>query len=68
QYSGESDSGTGSSNNWSIQLNTNTFTGSNSQDDWVQFTYQQPVNVLGQNELCIWQIELTTTTLEVAQV
>jgi hypothetical protein len=44
-YSGESDS-TWGSNAWSIQANTNFFTGSNGQTDWVQFTEQNNLYTL----------------------
>ncbi|MCL5440204.1 MAG: hypothetical protein AAE986_07000 [Thermoplasmataceae archaeon] len=39
KFSGETDSKWGS-NAWSVQENTNTFTGSNGQTDWIQFTLQ----------------------------
>ena len=45
----------GAHSDWySIQLNTNTFTGSNGHRDWVQFTYQKYARA----DLCIWQIDL----------
>jgi len=59
QYSGEYDSGTNVQDDWSIQLNTNTFTGNNGQTDWVQFAYCQPCN--GGNYLCVWQNDLSVT-------
>ncbi len=39
EFSGESDSRCGN-NAWSVQLNTNYFTGSNNQQDWIQFVFQ----------------------------
>lgn len=45
----------GAHSDWySIQLNTNTFTGNNGHTDWVQFTYQK----YARSTLCIWQIDL----------
>lgn len=41
KFSGEVDPGFGGiSNSWSIQANTNFFTGNNGDTDWVQFVYQ----------------------------
>lgn len=42
QYSGETDSRDGN-NAWSIQLNTNFFTGSNGDTDWIQFVFQNNI-------------------------
>ncbi len=66
QFSGESDATYGS-NDWSIQANTNTFTGSNSQTDWVQaieFNYPTYLGGLWPiYETCLQQWDLTTQSL-----
>jgi len=64
QYtSPESDSCFGA-NSYGVQVNTNTFTGSNGDNDWVQFTIQEGQNSgCGYSAIqsgCIWQIDLTT--------
>jgi hypothetical protein len=47
----------GGSNQWSVQNNTNRFTGLNGQKDWVQFVFQ---NYGGSSEAaCIWQNDVT---------
>jgi hypothetical protein len=56
QYSGETDSKYGS-DTFSIQANTNYFTGNNGQLDWVQFTEQSSPSGA---EACAWEIDLTT--------
>lgn len=62
QFSGETDSMYGS-NAWSVQLNTNTFTGSNGQTDWVQFVYWHNVNNGSGSSpfsmFAIWEIDLS---------
>ncbi|GEM_PF-6479846 len=55
-YNGETDSGTQTSNTWSIQLNTNQWTLSNGNSYETQFTEQnQPNSAL--EEACVWQIK-----------
>lgn len=63
QYSGESDSGTLTSNTWGIQTNTNTWNrSSDNHKMWVQFTEQnQPPS--GYKAVCIWQFDLTAYPL-----
>ena len=50
KFSGETDPGWQSNDSWSIQANTNFFTGNNGDTDWVQFVYTNaqpgPPNVL----------------------
>lgn len=43
-------------NYWSIQTNTNFFSGSNGLTDWDQFVYQNDPGNSSQNDICIWQI------------
>ncbi len=45
------------SNAWSLQDNTNFFTGSNGHTDWVQFVFQYFGS--GTPNTCIWQIDVT---------
>ncbi|MDG6928630.1 MAG: hypothetical protein JRN29_01100, partial [Nitrososphaerota archaeon] len=62
KFSGESDSSQGG-NDWSIQLNTNFFPGSNGDTDWVQFVEQNYPTYLyffGYATFCIWQVDVTT--------
>ncbi len=59
-YGGESDSKSFSTA-WSIQTNTNFFTGNNGDTDWVQFTEQNDNNNAVNREACVWQIDVTTT-------
>lgn len=65
QFSGETDNVWGS-NAWSVQLNTNYFTGSNGQQDWVQFVYQQNLNngsgSAPYSMFAIWEIDLSTNS------
>jgi len=65
QFSGESDSKKGS-NDWSIQANTNFFTGNNGHTDLVQFVEQNWPNRYwpfgGWAGFCIWQVDVTTQT------
>lgn len=58
---------------YSIQLNTNTFTGNNGHRDWVQFAYQDYCGnhggVVGQScedrsRFCVWNIDLTVSNDE----
>jgi hypothetical protein len=56
-YSGEKDSSWGS-DSFSIQTNTNMFTGNNGQTDWVQFTEQYSPQGISQD--CVWNIDITT--------
>jgi hypothetical protein len=66
QYSGESDSNYGS-NSWSIQVDTNDFTGNNGQSDWVQAIYfNDPNNLFGFQPYwatCVQQWDVTTSSL-----
>jgi hypothetical protein len=56
-FSGEQDSSWGS-DSFSIQTNTNMFTGNNQQTDWVQFTEQYSPQGISQD--CVWNIDITT--------
>jgi hypothetical protein len=47
---------TGQANRWSVQNNTNFFTGTNTHQDWVQFVVQVSD---GQAVLCVWNIDRT---------
>jgi hypothetical protein len=61
-FSGESDNTYGS-NDWSIQVNTNTFTGSNSHTDWVQFVevnYPTYLTFFGYANVCVEQWDITS--------
>jgi hypothetical protein len=64
-YSGEHDTLWGT-NAYSVQTNTNFFTGGNGHTDWVQFTIQSNPNTInGYNPFergCIWNIDVTTQT------
>ena len=44
---------------YSVQNNTNVFTGNNGAKDWVQFVFQ---NFINSNHTCIWQINVTLAT------
>lgn len=60
KFSGETDTifGDGA---YSIQTNTNGFTGNNNHNDWVQFAYQNfPNGETPFSGLCTWVIDLTT--------
>ena len=67
QFSGESDSQYGS-NDWSIQLNSNYFTGNNGHQDAVQFIeFNYPSRcwgACGYAQVCIQQWDATTGTLD----
>ena len=61
-FSGESDNKYGS-NDWSMQANTNQFTGSNSQTDEVQFVeinYPTYLTFFGYAKACVEQVDVTT--------
>jgi hypothetical protein len=65
-FNGESDSCWGA-NAFSVQLNTNTFSGSNGQTDWDQFVLQNGPNASNNCDMhgpllrtCIWQNDVTT--------
>jgi hypothetical protein len=55
---GISDSSKGSGS-FSVQANTNGFTGNNGQLDWVQFTDQNNAGSPS-NNFCIWNVDITT--------
>lgn len=56
--SGKSESDTKyGSNAWSVQDNTNVFTGNNGNLDWVQFVFQYFGS--GTPQTCIWQVDVT---------
>ena len=56
-FSGETDSSFGSGA-FSIQANTNPFTGSNGDEDGIQFTEQSGASA-GIHVTCIWQVDIT---------
>jgi hypothetical protein len=59
KFSGETDNLYGP-NKFSIQANSNTFTGNNGDLDWVQFTYTNtPPGPLSDPDVCVWQEDLT---------
>ena len=58
-YSGETDSSWGN-DSFSIQLNTNAFTGSNGDQYAVQATEQSSPNSPGIAQVCIWEVDITT--------
>jgi hypothetical protein len=60
-FSGEKDTSWGS-DSFSIQTNTNTFTGGNGQLDAVQFTEQYSPQGLSQD--CVWNIDVTSQNYE----
>jgi hypothetical protein len=59
-FSGETDSSFGSGA-FSIQGNTNPFTGSNGDEDGIQFTEQSGAGA-GIHVTCIWQVDITKQT------
>lgn len=62
QFTGESDSSEGN-NDWSIQVNTNQWVGSNGYTDEVQFTeqnYPTYLTFFGYAEACVWEVVVTT--------
>ncbi len=64
-FTGEKDTGTSGSNDWSIQDNTNVFLGTNSQIDWVQFAVQNQHSWLfglGKAQAVISEEDVTTST------
>ncbi len=64
QYSGEYDNRTNTAGTYSVQLNTNIFVGnlygSNGDEDWDQFVFQNQPNVL--TDECIVQWDLSQST------
>ncbi|MBI5378399.1 MAG: hypothetical protein HZA82_07240 [Thaumarchaeota archaeon] len=62
-YSGETDSGTSTSNTWSIQTNTNQWQNTGSTNWYiVQFTEQNHSTVSSNRVACVWQINVSTQT------
>ncbi|MEO9277057.1 MAG: hypothetical protein ABI340_04680 [Nitrososphaera sp.] len=61
-YAGETDSRQGTSNDWSIQTNTNTWTHTGSTHTfWAQFTEQNDPTSSANRVACVWQNDLSTS-------
>ena len=61
-YGGETDSTHGTSNAWSIQTNTNTWTHTGSTHTfWAQFVEQNDPSNVNIRFNCVWQADLSTT-------
>ena len=58
KFNGEADT-TWESSGFSIQANTNKFSGNNGHTDWVQFVLQNYLTIAGA-PLCVWEIDITT--------
>ncbi len=68
-YAGETDSRQGTSNAWSIQTNTNTWTHTGSTHTfWDQFVEQNDPSDINNRYACVWQNDLSTTPITYAHI